>query len=151
MRGRKPKPVSLHRLHGSYRADRHGQQGARLPGEAPDKPAWLSPEASAEWDRLAPMLASLDLLTALDRAAFALYCQTWADFVRAVQEVRQAGITYEVEGNLKTHPAVKIASNAAKQLLQMAGEFGMTPAARTRLRIELAEIETDPFEEFLQN
>ena len=151
MRGRKPKPVELHRLTGSYRADRHGGRMARQPGEIPDKPAWLPPEASAEWDRIAPTLAPLGLLTPLDRAAFVAYCLAWAEFVWAVKEVQQAGITYEAEGKLKPHPAVRIASNAAKLMLQLAGEFGMTPAARTRLRIELAEFEEDPFEEFLQN
>jgi P27 family predicted phage terminase small subunit len=36
-------------------------------------------------------------------------------------------------GTLIQHPAVGIANQAMKEMIKIAGEFGMTPAARTRL------------------
>jgi len=38
-----------------------------------------------------------------------------------------------VDGNAKRNPLVKIAADAAEDMLRFAGEFGLTPVARSRL------------------
>jgi P27 family predicted phage terminase small subunit len=37
------------------------------------------------------------------------------------------------DGNARRNPLVKIAADAAEDMLRFAGEFGLTPVARTRL------------------
>jgi P27 family predicted phage terminase small subunit len=41
-----------------------------------------------------------------------------------------------VDGNPRRNPLVKIAADAAEDMLRFAGEFGLTPIARTRLASE---------------
>jgi phage terminase small subunit len=38
-----------------------------------------------------------------------------------------------VDGNPRRNPLVKIAADGAEDMLRFAGEFGLTPVARTRL------------------
>jgi P27 family predicted phage terminase small subunit len=37
------------------------------------------------------------------------------------------------DGNARRNPLLKIAADAAEDMLRFAGEFGLTPVARTRL------------------
>jgi P27 family predicted phage terminase small subunit len=37
------------------------------------------------------------------------------------------------EGNLRRHPLIKVIADAASDLMRYAGEFGLTPVARTRI------------------
>ncbi len=53
-------------------------------------PEHLSAEARAEWQRLAPVLVRLKLLSSLDRAAFSAYCQAWGRHVEAEGELAKA-------------------------------------------------------------
>ena len=41
-----------------------------------------------------------------------------------------------VDGNPRRNPLVKIAADAAEDMLRFAGELGLTPIARTRLATE---------------
>ena len=77
MRGRKPKPTHLKVLEGN--PGRRPINGAepKPAGDLPTCPAHLGPSAKAEWKRLARDLNRIGLLTMADRAALAVYCQSW--------------------------------------------------------------------------
>ena len=103
---------------------------------APDPPEWLSEEAAAEWERVAPGLQRLDLLKEEDRAALAAYCETWAQFVDATRVLQgRTSLTYvsKTTGNPATHPAVTIRATASKELRAWATHFGLTPSAEAGL------------------
>ena len=55
----------------------------------PDAPTHLSPEAREEWDRVAGELYDLGVLSAVDRAALAAYCQAYGRWVAAERELRR--------------------------------------------------------------
>lgn len=107
-------------------------------------PAFLSKDAREEWKRLAPQLHNLGLLTNLDRAAFAAYCQTWGRWAAAerqlVRDGRKRGavaggtLIKTISGNLIQNPVVGIANAAKTQMVKYAAEFGFTPSARTRVQ-----------------
>lgn len=100
----------------------------------PRPPTWLPREAKAEWRRVVPGLAKLGLLKAEDRAALTVYCVTWARYVRAVREVERDGFTVPTEtGGVKRNPALAVVDAATVQLRAFATEFGLTPAAESRL------------------
>jgi len=42
-------------------------------------------------------------------------------------------IVKSADGNVRRHPLVKVASDAAADMLTFASEFGLTPVARARL------------------
>ena len=75
MRGRKPKPTRLKLIEGNPgRRPIRGDE-PQPPASQPTCPAHLSPTAKAEWKRLAQSLNAIGLLTQVDRAALAAYCQ----------------------------------------------------------------------------
>lgn len=102
----------------------------RLP---PEPPEWLSEEAAAEWARVVPGLARLEILKAEDRAALASYCEAWATFREATETVQREGLTIEARQGTLTHPAVGIARAAGREVRAWAAHFGLTPSSEQAL------------------
>ncbi len=76
-RGRKPKPTAVKVLEGNP-GKRSLNTGEPKPEKkAPRCPAWLEDEAKKEWKRMAKQLEHLGILTEIDMAAFAGYCQAF--------------------------------------------------------------------------
>ena len=88
--GRPPKPTGLKLLEGTARPDRMRHE-PKPSIRAPRCPAWLSPAAKSEWRRLAKTLVKLGILSDLDRAVFASYCQSWAKWKQAEQAIQKHG------------------------------------------------------------
>jgi P27 family predicted phage terminase small subunit len=100
----------------------------------PTCPTWLHREAKREWRRIVPHLEQLGLLTQVDRAALAAYCQLYARWWEAERAIREHGLTQETEsGYVTQRPEVGIANTALTQMRRYLVEFGLTPAARTRI------------------
>jgi len=82
--GRKPKPTKLKIIEGNP-GKRPLNENEPIPQSiAPECPDWLSDDAKKEWKRLAPELERLGLLTVLDMAAFAGYCQSYAKLKKSM-------------------------------------------------------------------
>ncbi len=155
-----PRPAALRLLTGRAEGRDSGGRVVTPPPAfrriPPKPPTWLSREAAAEWRRVVPGLARLDLLKEEDRAALVSYCETWATYVEAIRDVRRNGLTVENtstrrDGTESTwvtkNPAVAVAERAAQQLRSWCHEFGLTPSAESRLGREAAEDDDDnPFE-----
>jgi P27 family predicted phage terminase small subunit len=82
------------------------------------------------------------MLTSVDTSAFAAYCQAYARWRAAELALAReaaanpatAGLTVQDRaGNVHTAPLVRIARNAAAQMMHHAAQFGLTPAARSRI------------------
>lgn len=133
-RGPAAKPSVLKQAQGTYRKDRvAGTEPKPLPGD-PGCPTWLHREAKREWRRIAPELLRLNLLTIADRAVLAAYCQAYARWYDAEKLVKSEGmIARSLQGAVYQHPAVGIANKAMHEMRVLASEFGMSPAARTRI------------------
>jgi P27 family predicted phage terminase small subunit len=80
------------------------------------------------------VLVRLKLLTRLDRAAFAAYCQAWARHVEAENELAKASaLAFTHNGYPIVNPWQTISKQAVDQMSRFLAEFGLTPAARTRI------------------
>lgn len=76
-RGPQPKPVELKLLQGNPgNRPLNLDQLFRPEVGLPDVPRWLSKEARAAWKRLSVELLRYNLLSEVDRDAFAMLCQT---------------------------------------------------------------------------
>jgi P27 family predicted phage terminase small subunit len=84
----------------------------------------------------------LGLLTRIDRAALATYCQAYGRWVTAElalakmasRDLLSAGLMIKTtNGNLIQNPLVGTANRAMLDMLRIAAEFGMTPASRARI------------------
>ena len=90
-RGRKPKPTALKRLEGNPGKRPLNELEPVPPTVALRCPNYLLPEARKEWKRLAPILMSMGLLTAADAVPFAGYCQAYARWREAQDEITRHG------------------------------------------------------------
>lgn len=117
----------------------------------PRPPAHLNETERAEWRRVARLLKEAGLLDSLDKTLLAAYCTVYARWVEAEDMVKKYGLVVrtprkkkEGEDNKdnkdKDEPAwpmqspyLPIANKCLHQMMQMLGEMGMTPAARSRI------------------
>lgn len=84
-RGPLPKPTALKILEGNPGKRKIKDTGEPMPNVLdviPDPPEWLMPDAVDEWNKLAPSLMALGLLTEVDLSAFATLCQNWGYLLR---------------------------------------------------------------------
>lgn len=147
-RGRKPKPTAVKVLEGNP-----GKRQLNLCEPQPEKklpecPDWLEDEAKAEWNRLCKNLFELGLLTDLDMAAFASYCQAYARWKEAEEFITQHGSIVKTKtGYWQQVPQVSIAHSNQKIMMQAAAEFGLTPSSRSRIIAgDAKSAETDEME-----
>ena len=118
----------------------------------------LSDAAKAEWKARVPELLKLGVLSRNEGAALAAYCYEYARWWEADKEITRRGILIEepivnkegevVGRRIKKNPAVSIANEALKIMKSYMVELGLTPAARSRIRVEKPK-EMNAFEEFL--
>ena len=134
MAGRKPKPTAIKKLEGNP-GKRKLNTKEPVPAKGkPDCPEWLLPEAKKEWKRLADLMNQMGVLTEVDMAAFAAYCQSYARWKEAQEHISSEGSTFETDkGYQQQTPWVGIANTNQKLMLQAASEFGLTPSSRSRI------------------
>lgn len=142
MRGRKPKPAHLRLIEGNP-GKRALPKGLKIePTDVPTPPKFINGYAREEWDRVANGLALMGMLTEIDIAALASYCQSYAVWRQATEAINKMAASDMLTGGLmiKTtngnaiqNPLVGTANKAASDMVRYAAEFGMTPSARTRL------------------
>ena len=153
-RGPAPTPTNLKVLRGTDRADRRARNEPRPAVAVPSCPTWLHREAKREWRRITPELVTLGLVSQIDRAALAAYCEAYAEWWEASRTIKAEGryVTFTTKAGgdyTQLHPAVGVKNNAIDRMRRFACEFGMTPAARSR--VEAAEAEKDkPSNPFLE-
>jgi P27 family predicted phage terminase small subunit len=150
--GRRPDPIPLKILKG--RGNGIASTGYPIPAApafnrgAPDPPDWLSTPARDLWDRIAPGLEELDLLKPEDYTTLVSYCEAWATYLEALEQVRAGGLIVD---NPKTgmphkNPALAALETAEVHVLRFAQEFGLTPAAEVALARPKRDDDTeDPF------
>ena len=161
MRGRKPKPTAQKLLEGNPgRRPINGREPAP-PAGMPTCPAHLSPTAKAEWKRLARTLNRIGLLSQLDRAALAGYCQAYGRWVEAEKRLAETPVLLKTpSGYVQPSPWLAIANKNLELMHKFMAEIGMTPSSRSRVTVtdrlrpkpwETAALldDDDPLDEFL--
>lgn len=146
MAGRPPKPTALKVI--------TGNPGKRATNKQEPDPTylsdlaaleWLHPAARAVWDELAPKLSAAKLLTEVDINALAMGCVSIAQYRQAVRVagdklVKSKVVMDEnnepVEAGEHINPWLFVQSMSFKQAMAIFQQFGMSPAARTRIAIQ---------------
>jgi P27 family predicted phage terminase small subunit len=96
------------------------------------------------------VLYEAGLLTQIDVPALVAYCQSYATWCEAQQEIRRSGtVIKSSKGQPMLSPFLKVANVAWQQWTHILTEFGMTPSSRSRVIIENPAAEKDEFEKFL--
>ena len=157
-RGPKPLPANVHLLRGNPSKLSIGDLADTLQPEVeiPNCPRHLLPEARKEWKRITPELERYGLISKLDRGALSLYCQAWARWVWAEEQLQRSvrlaaekeaaaiekgepwtgGDGYTVptpNGHMTYSPHWVIANKAMEQVNRYMSSFGLDPASRGRV------------------
>jgi len=151
MTGRRPKPTNLKVLEGNP-GRRPLPENEPAADGTPEAPSDLECEALAEWNRIVPELDSMGLLARADRAALVRYCQAWATSQAAFADMNDNGMyetVYNQHGSRTVkRPCVNVAAEYSKIMKSYLIEFGLTPAARTRVKSN-PKPKQNPEDEFL--
>lgn len=151
MRGRRPKPSRLKALTGNPGKRPLNVNEPQPDVAVPECPPELGPVARREWDRLSHELASLGLLTNLDRSALAAYCGAYALWAEATEAIHKYGtMVKSPSGYPIQSPYVSIANRQAGIMMHIASEFGFTPASRSRISTRPSANEPNLFDFFSQ-
>ena len=141
-RGFQPQPTALKLLHGA-RPARINHNEPQPPDEPVARPDWLSPLAEAEWDRVAGRLERMGVLTVADETMLAFYCETVARAKRLSElAVRSPPVVKGRDERVVKNPVFAQVRDAIDQAHKLAREFGLTPSARSGIKVELSI--TDP-------
>lgn len=151
-RGRKPKPTALKVIEGNPGKRPLNQAEPKPENKAPKCPSWLEKEAKKEWRRMSKVLEALGILTEVDTAAFAGYCQAYARWKEAEEFLSKHGTIFKTpSGYIQQVPQVSIAQTYLKIMKDFCSEFGLTPSSRSRIVANEKLTETDdPMERLLK-
>jgi P27 family predicted phage terminase small subunit len=134
-----------------------GNPGKRpLPEDEPtptlnaEMPAYLSPAAAQHWPIIAQQLSEAKLLASIDAAALALYCEAFARWRHASDQVAKFGpVVKAPSGYPVQSPYLSIANKAHEQMVKLLVEFGMTPSSRSRVS-KVQNDDDDPYKAFVK-
>ena len=165
MRGRKPTPTHLKLIRGDPRNEGRGKleakaerEARRAPPTAPEPPPELTGDALEEWRRLVPLLVNSVGLAAVDRGVLASLCLAWGRLMQAERSLAELanldptfnGLMIRTKGgNMMPNPMIWIASAASREYHRLAGDLGMTPAARARIP-PVEQEDDDPAEAYFR-
>lgn len=148
IKGRKPTPTAIKELEGNPGKRKLNEREPKPEKKAPSCPKWLEPEAKKEWRRLARQMKQIGILTEVNMAAFAGYCQAYARWKEAEEFISQHGtIVRTSSGYWQQVPQVSIAQTYLKVMQKFAEQFGLTPASRSRI---VADSTKNPLEDELE-
>ena len=129
MRTKPAKPTHLKLLEGNPGKRRLNEREPKPEPLLPDPPDFLSADAKAEWARVSVELFHCGILTGLDRAPLAAYCQAygrWMQAERAIAEMAKrdlltGGLMIKTtNGNAIQNPLVGTANKAANDMIRFA-------------------------------
>jgi P27 family predicted phage terminase small subunit len=138
MRGRKPTPKAVLEARGSWRAKTKTDDETPEQGR-PNKPQWLTDLGAKEWERMAPMLDKIGVLSKLDRNALARYCALFALWKQCTKSVERDGVTIRQSNQAKQeyevlNPEARMMVTLGQELSKLETAFGLTPSDRARVQ-----------------
>lgn len=155
--GRNAKSRDLHVVSGTFREDRHGaHETPAAPAGVPVPPRPLKGVAKAEWTRMVDRLTHTGAISKVDDAALYQYVLLFAETEEIMTEVAEARALSRAlksaVGKLNGHDLVTaigrivdLQQSLVKSKTQLRQghmairqylvEFGMTPSARTRVKL----------------
>ncbi len=140
--GPRPVPTHLRVLRGNpdHRPIRNEPQPL-IPDDCPEPPPFLSAYANDEWWRIGDELHRLGLLTKVDIPALAAYCDAFGQWRMAAESLAKMqandpimnGMIIKPNTTAGVNPLVSSCASIAADVVRYAAEFGLTPAARSRI------------------
>lgn len=153
MAGRRPKPTAVKLVAGNPGKRALNAREPMPPQCAISPPDHLTNKAKSTWERLTVLLSGMGVLTIADTFALERLCNIYAEILRYQALIDRNGETFEVDSPngmlIKANPAVGMLADADRRFKSYLVEFGLTPAARTKVQSGDREKDKDELDEFL--
>lgn len=136
-KGRKRKPVELHKRDGTHRKDRHLQPEEQVQviqlTTVPPPPDYFNAFAIQVYHTTAQELIAKGLLATIDTSLFHAYCQEMGFYIESQELLKTADkvITIKKTGYQMPNPLIALSNKALKNAKDIAVLFGITPSARS--------------------
>lgn len=152
-RGPPPQPTHLKVLRGNPGEKPLNHAEPRPAADDGEPDPILTGDALAKWRETVPVLRGMGVWSQADRAAWVRYCILFETFVRNKRLVDEKGDVMRITtGNgsvyLQVSPYSTQMFAAAKEMLRIEQQFGLTPASRSQVRLS-PKGEPDAFEAFV--
>ncbi|UQY45057.1 phage terminase small subunit P27 family [Mixta hanseatica] len=153
MAGRRPKPTHLKVVTGNPGKRALNKKEPKPTREIPSPPSHLTDEGKTAWGRLSVLLDGMGVLTVADAFALERLCDVYAEILQLREDVEAEGRTYKTQtaqGDTltKANPSVAMLADADRRFKSYLVEFGLTPAARSKVNVNGGEKEEDPLNQF---
>ena len=141
MAGRRPTPSHLKLVTGNPGKRALNKAEPQPRRELPSPPAHVSAQARLAWGRLCTLLDRMGVLTEADAFALERLAELYADIVDLSAAVAAEGRTYESATEsggtiVRPRPEVAMLSDADRRFRAYLIEFGLTPAARSKVKTD---------------
>lgn len=143
--GRKPDPIPLRILKGNPQKKPIPEHVKTEP-KLPRVPSWLDARGKREWRRIGKELLKLGLMSNMDFALLASYCDNYSIMIECRQHMAKEGgvVAYLAGRNTQTSMILTTYRASQNYIKSVAAEFGLSPSARGRLEI-VAAVEKDKY------
>ncbi|EAA7555987.1 phage terminase small subunit P27 family [Salmonella enterica subsp. diarizonae] len=152
MAGRRPKPSQLKVVAGNPGKRKINDKEPAPAHEIPSPPSHLTDWGKVAWGKLTVLLDGMGVMTIADGLALERLCDIYADILQLRDTIAVEGRTYTVQTDggflIKPHPAVAMLADADRRFKSYLVEFGLTPAARTKVNAHDGNKEEDPLSQF---
>uniref|UniRef100_C5CJP3 Phage terminase, small subunit, P27 family n=1 Tax=Variovorax paradoxus (strain S110) TaxID=543728 RepID=C5CJP3_VARPS len=145
MAGRPPKPTHLKVVSGNPGKRALNKREPKPKREVPSCPAYLSDVGKVAWGRLGVLLDRMGVLTEADGPALERLCDCYSEILECRELIKEHGRTYSTirgigderspveQVLMKANPAVAMLADADRRFKSYLVEFGLTPAARSKV------------------
>lgn len=103
--------------------------------EMPPPPDYLGDYGTKEWLRTGPNLVRMKMLGESDLPAFAAYCMNIELMINAQLDIKENGMQVMGHRGWVRNPAIAAFGQASTAIRGFVSEFGLSPSARSRIRI----------------
>ena len=125
----RPKPSALKLMEGNPGKRPIPQNEPKPELTMPEAPSRLTGSALAEWFRIVPEIFRLGMMTRLDVAALACWCEAVGDFYDALADLHDQPKT----ASKRYAGALRRKDAASERIRKWAVEFGFTTSSRSRI------------------
>ena len=148
--GRHPTPTNLKIIRGNPGQRPLNSAEPQAPPADLTPPAVLSDLGLEVWNEMAPLLVRMGVFTQADRFLLTRYCLLQEQFANVVKHVREHGMTQLTQtGYSQITAEGSLFKTLPSELLKIEQQFGMTPAARTSIKVSNASSPENPLAAFI--
>ena len=147
--GRQPKSVDEHIANGTYKPSRHEGRGITIePVEKLPPPVSLSKKAAEKWEEMVPAMISAGMVSIVDavilKDAFTSY-DIAQDCLEQVNGYESYGVYLKGLDKTRQMNLLDVYKEHMNRFHKIMMKFGVTPEARTRMRVKPKEKDNGDF------